>query len=182
MRLFFMAITAIFVNFSVHADAKIPNLINKHKQPELYCKAQNRYFEAGTESHIGKVAVALVTLTRVRDNRFPNSVCEVVKQGPIRESWKTRQDSTLSEDQREYHPVKNRCQFSWYCDGKSDEPFNGVGWRQAQEVAILTMILNQHRGLLEGATHYHADYVDPSWNKTKTLIATIDRHIFYRWD
>jgi len=182
MRLLFMAITAIFVNFSVYADANIPDLINKHKQPELYCMAQNIYFEAGTESHMGKVAVALVTLTRVRDNRFPNSICEVVKQGPIRESWKTRQDPNLSDDQRVYYPVRNRCQFSWYCDGKDDIPTVGLGWRQAQEVAILTYVLGQYQGLLEGATHYHADYVNPTWNKTKTLVTQIDRHIFYRWD
>lgn len=184
MRRFLVTIIMMLMASTSSADteAKIPTLINEFKQPELYCLAQNIYFEAGTESYMGKVAVAIVTLNRVRDTRFPTTVCEVVKQGPIRESWRTRQDANLPEDLREFYPVKNRCQFSWYCDGKGDDPVFGKGWRQSQEIAILTYILGQHRGLLEGATHYHADYVDPSWNKTKTLITQIDRHIFYRWD
>ena len=35
---------------------------------------------------------------------------------------------------------------------------------------------------VEGATHYHAHYVNPSWAETKTYITRIDDHIFYRWD
>lgn len=70
---------------SAIADAyTIPNIINKDKDPDLYCMAQNIFFEAGTESYMGKVAVALVTMNRVNDARYPNSICEVVYQGPVR--------------------------------------------------------------------------------------------------
>ena len=54
-----------------------------------------------------------VVLNRVNDDRFPNTICEVVKQGPTRKSWK---DPTVKI------PIKHRCQFSWFCDGKSDNP------------------------------------------------------------
>lgn len=182
MRSIIMAVSAILFNFSAYAsaDADIPKIISESKQPELYCMAQNIFFEAGTESYMGKVAVALVTMNRVKDARYPNTVCEVVKQGPTRESWKTKQ--TPDPNDAEFYPIKNMCQFSWYCDGKDDVPGNGVGWRTSQEIAILVVQLGQWRGLMEGATHYHATYVDPSWNKTKTLVGQVDRHIFYRWD
>ena len=34
----------------------------------------------------------------------------------------------------------------------------------------------------EGATHYHATYVRPSWAKTKKRTTRIEKHIFYRWE
>ena len=131
---------------------------------------------------MGKVPVALVTLNSVKDSRYPNNVCDVIKQGPTTESWKTRQTDDPSD--AEFYPVRNKCQFSWYCDGKDDAiPRNArIGWKQAQEVALYTLVLNQYKGLVEGATHYHADYVAPTWRHKLTLIGKIDRHIFYRWD
>jgi len=36
--------------------------------------------------------------------------------------------------------------------------------------------------ITDGATHYHADYVSPSWAKTKTRTTEIGDHIFYRWE
>ena len=36
--------------------------------------------------------------------------------------------------------------------------------------------------ITEGATHYHADYVYPTWRKTKTKTIEIEDHIFYRWE
>lgn len=152
---------------------------------ELHCMAQNIYFEANNQSKTGMIAVAQVTMNRVRDSRFPDTVCEVVFEGPIRESWKTRQDSTLADNERIFYPIKNRCQFSWYCDGKADVipyPENNISWRKAQDVALEVMAFDRYSGIVEGATHYHADYVNPDWNKTITLVTKIDNHIFYRWD
>ena len=79
------------------------------------CLALNTYHEAKNQSMIGQIAVAEVVMNRVQDKRFPNSVCEVVKQGPTRPSW---------EDPKKEYPIKHRCQFSWYCAGKSDVPKN----------------------------------------------------------
>ena len=72
---------------------------------ERECLADNIYFEARNQGFAGWVAVAQVTLNRVRDDRFPNTICEVVKQGLTYESG---------------FPIRDKCQFSWYCDGKSD--------------------------------------------------------------
>ena len=74
----------------------------------LTCLAQNIYFESRDQSTIGQIAVAEVTLNRVADPRWPNDVCSVVKQGPTYKWKKT-------------YPIKHRCEFSWYCDGKSDK-------------------------------------------------------------
>jgi spore germination cell wall hydrolase CwlJ-like protein len=152
---------------------------------ELECMSRNIYFEANNQSKAGQIAVARVVMNRVQDTRFPNTVCEVTQEGPTRESWKTKKDPTLADEDRIFYPVKHRCQFSWYCDGKADKIIskeNNHAWRVAQDIAFNVMVFNKYSGLVEGATHYHADYVDPSWNKTITLITKIDDHIFYRWD
>ncbi len=152
---------------------------------DLECMARNIYFESNNQSKAGQVAVARVVLNRVRDTRFPNTVCDVIYEGPVAESWKTRQHEDLAESERIYYPRRNRCQFSWYCDGKADvipKSQNNHAWRLAQDIAFDILVFNKYAGLVEGATHYHADYVNPKWSKTLTLITKIDDHIFYRWD
>ena len=72
-------------------------------QTEIECMAKNIYFEAAIESTAGQLAVAQVTLNRVKSKHYPNTVCEVVYEGPHHASG---------------HPKRDRCQFSWYCDGK----------------------------------------------------------------
>ena len=156
-------------------------LYTEQNHPELYCLAQNVYFEAKSEPLAGQYAVADVVLNRVKDTRYPNTICEVVKEGPIKESWKTRQHADLPDDQRVYFPKRNKCQFSWYCDGKPDTIRDGDAWRQAQIVAYRITYNERHRGLTEGATHYHADYVHPKWSSTLQLVGRIATHIFYRW-
>ena len=139
----------------------------------LMCLALNTYHEAKNQSMIGQIAVAEVVMNRVQDKRFPNSVCEVVKQGPTRPSW---------EDPKKEYPIKHRCQFSWFCDGKSDLPKNEKAWKKAQDYAYLVLYNRIAIDITEGATHYHATYVKPSWPKTKTRTTRIESHIFYRWE
>ena len=138
---------------------------------EMYCLAKNIYFEAKNQPLIGQLAVAIVVMNRVEDRRFPSTVCEVVQQGPTL-AW------------TENFPVKNKCQFSWYCDGKSDDPKSETGWAQAQYVAGAIMYSGKYRGMTEGATHYHATYVKPKWRFDRGMnhIGRIGAHIFYRWD
>ena len=141
---------------------------------ESFCLAQNVYFEARNQPLAGQMAVISVTVNRMNDKRFPNTICGVVYEGPHRPSWK---------DQTVMIPVKNRCQFSWYCDGKSDrvhdmEPFNRIFELTTGVVDGSYTIAD----ITEGATHYHADYVEPSWAKTKTKTIEIEDHIFYRWE
>lgn len=137
------------------------------------CLALNTYHEAKNQSMIGQIATAQVVMNRVEDSRYPNTVCEVVKQGPTRPSWK---------DPNKRIPVKHRCQFSWYCDGKSDIPKNRKAWKKAQDYAYLVLNNRIRIDVTEGATHYHATYVKPSWAKTKTRTTRIETHIFYRWE
>ena len=112
---------------------------------ELACMARNIYFEAKSEPLAGQYAVADVVLNRVNDTRYPNSICEVVREGPIKESWKTRQHADLPDDERIYHPIKNRCQFSWYCDGKADTTRDSDAWRQAQIIAYKIDFIRRSR-------------------------------------
>ena len=134
----------------------------------ILCLALNVYHEAKNQSTIGQIAVAQVVMNRVKDDRYPNTVCEVVKQGQTYK-WNTEL------------PIRNRCQFSWYCDGKNDTPKEETAWQYAIMVAD-GVYYNKVHDLVEGATHYHAYYVNPSWAETKTYINRIDDHIFYRSD
>ena len=137
------------------------------------CLALNTYHEAKNQSMIGQIATAQVVMNRVADDRYPNTVCEVVKQGPHRPSW---------ENPEKEYPVRHRCQFSWYCDGKSDIPKNEKAWKKAQDYAYLVLYNRINLDVTEGATHYHATYVRPAWAKTKTRTTRIEKHIFYRWE
>ena len=140
----------------------------------LMCLALNTYHEAKNQSMIGQVATAQVVMNRVADSRYPNTVCEVVNQGPHRPSW---------EDPKKEYPVRHKCQFSWYCDGKSDEPRkDSKEWFKAKEYARIVLSGRIVLDVTEGATHYHATYVKPAWAKTKTRTTRIESHIFYRWE
>ena len=135
----------------------------------LVCLALNTYHEAKNQSMIGQVATAQVVMNRVADSRYPNSVCEVVKQGPKYKGSDV--------------PVRHKCQFSWFCDGKSDEPKrDSKEWFKAQDYARIVLSGRIALDVTEGATHYHATYVRPAWAKTKTRTTRIERHIFYRWE
>ena len=160
-------------------------LIDPYKYEEEFCLAQNVFFESSVDNKAGMAAVADVTLNRVKDNRYPNTVCEVVYQAIMKESWKTKQFPDLKESERKYVPVRNKCQFSWYCDGKSDDiPIGAENWVKAQMVAWEMMHNGTLRGISDGSTHYHATYVKPIWRKDigMTLVGRIGSHIFYRWN
>lgn len=153
----------------------------REQDPEAYCLAENIYFEARNESVAGQAAVADVVLNRMQDRRYPSTVCEVVTEGPVRESWKTKQDPDLPDSERIYNPVRNMCQFSWYCDGKPEVINNQKAWIRAQYIAYQMLYADRYRGITEGATHYHADYVNPKWANQIQFIGTIGTHKFYRW-
>ena len=84
------------------------NITDQFKINEVVCLAENIYFEARAESEVGKAAVGNTTKNRVLHTNWPNTYCEVVKQGPVRESWKTRGKDVKDED-RVYWPIKHRC-------------------------------------------------------------------------
>ena len=135
----------------------------------LMCMAFNIYHEANNQSMLGQIAVGQVVMNRVEDSRFPDTVCEVVKQAVTYKGTDK--------------PVLHKCQFSWYCDGKKDEPnYNSKSWSKALKYAVVVLGGDITLDFTDGATHYHATYVRPAWAKTKTRTTRIDRHIFYRWE
>ena len=134
----------------------------------IMCLALNVYHEARDQPFIGQVAVAQVVMNRVYDDRYPDHPCEVVFQGPTY-SWKPD------------FPVRHRCQFSWYCDGKSDNVYDEDAYRQALTIAH-GVYYDDLDDFVEGATHYHATYVLPEWAESKTPVVQIGQHMFYRWE
>lgn len=162
-----------------HAFEK--EILDPTTEPDAVCLAQNIYFEASVEPTAGKIAVGLVALNRMHDARYPDTICGVVKEGPVRESWKTKQHADLSDDQRIYYPIKYRCQFTWYCDGKDEKIRYQDTWLQSQIIA-LQILEGQYAGMIEGATHYHANWVDPTWRHELSYIGQIGDHLFYRWE
>ena len=104
---------------------------------EQRCLAVAIYFEARSEPVRGQVAVAQVVMNRVNSGIYPNSICRVVFQN---QTW------------------RNRCQFSFACDGRSDKPRHAKSWKRAMQLA--RQVTEGGRWLKDighGATHYHAD-------------------------
>ena len=157
---------------------------------EVYCMAQNVYFEARDESMIGKIAIAHVVMNRIESKDFPNTVCKVVKQGPIRESWKTRKYPNLPKEERVYWPRRDRCQFSWYCDGHRDMlwvtykdgtiiPQNMNAWRDSIHVALFVINGKWNMDPTDGATfYYNPNIANPSWAGKYTETAIYGNHRF----
>lgn len=126
----------------------------------LLCVALAIYFEAQGEPAIGQIAVAQVIYNRLEDSRYPDTACDVVKQGHYQND----------------KPIRNQCQFSFYCDGKSDEPTNKLAWYNAIYFAGLSTFIKDNT---EGATHYHSIQVLPEWAYAGKRTAKINGHVFY---
>ena len=131
----------------------------------ITCLALNIYFESRNQPIEGQVAVSQVVLERVKSKKYPNTVCEVVFQGPTY-SWSVN------------YPIRDRCQFSWYCDGLSDKPKDKTAWLNSLEVA--EKVYYGLTDIVKGATHYHSVKVNPWWAKYKVKVKQIGDHIFYR--
>jgi len=157
-------ITAVVINSLVFTSVVYAGqeVIKKNiKENEIECLALNIYFETSARSLADSMAVTDVVLNRVESTRYPDNICDVIHQG--------------------YRKGNRYCQFSWYCDGKSDTPHNDEVWEKSRKFARDMYIHNQFRGITEGATHYHATYAKPFWSKKLNRIARIGAHIFY-WE
>ena len=147
----------------------------KYTAADAECLAKNIYFEAGVESTAGKLAVANVTINRTLNENYPNTICGVVQEGI----------HYYNAQKNEHFPVRDRCQFSWYCDGLLDDPREGRTWTSAKLLAEIVLENHYDKALIDitdGATHYHANWMEtyPNWSKKKKVMASIDRHIFYK--
>ena len=112
--------------------------INVFKQKQLIddesltCLAKNVYFEARNQSIVSQLAVSEVVMNRVQDENFPNTVCGVI--------YEAQHSTWYKEKMNKVVPIKNRCQFSWYCDGKPDEINDQMAWKIAKTVARQVMV------------------------------------------
>jgi len=142
---------------------------------EIDCLARNIYFEARSLSTAGKMAVAQVTLNRVKNERFPATICDVVYEGR----------HYFNSNLKAFVPQRNRCQFSWYCDGKSDAIQHQNTFKDITTFAhyfVNDYYNHDHADITDGALWYHADYMKkfPKWSKTRSKVAQIDVHLFYK--
>jgi hypothetical protein len=133
--------------------------IDETQQSELDCLSEAVYYEARSENVRGQMAVAEVIMNRVRDSRFPKTVCGVVFQGQYRETG---------------------CQFTFTCDGSLRHKPQGAAWDRARAIA-LNVSLGLNKPMTNKATHYHTDYVNPYWSAGMVETAEIGSHIFYRF-
>ena len=167
--LFLICLTMMTMwHYNKISQTTTPNLnlqisqFTKEARREIYCLAENIYFEAGHEPTLGKYAVAFVTQNRV-DKGFADSICGVVKQ-----------------------KINGVCQFSWWCESK---PYamstsnaltktNNSLYNRIVDLSV-NFYLNhdQMKDPSRGALYYHADYVNPGWKLPKNT--QIGRHIFY---
>jgi spore germination cell wall hydrolase CwlJ-like protein len=120
---------------------------------DVFCLAKNIFHEAGVEDQLGKYAVAQVTLNRMKNPKYPKTVCEV---------------------------VMDPFQFSWANDRKIrwTRP-KGSSWYESVKIAENVLIKGYRVKGLEKANYYHADYVNPRWKKPEAKIAKVGTHIFY---
>jgi spore germination cell wall hydrolase CwlJ-like protein len=128
-------------------------------EKEQRCLAEGIYFEARGETEKGQAAVAQVILNRVRNPKYPNTICGVVYQNT---SW------------------FNRCQFSFACDRVKDHVIPGRHWETAKVIALAVTAGKIWIDAVGSATHYHATYVSPNWGPTMIRVAKVGQHIFYR--
>ena len=131
------------------------------------CLAMNIYFEAGNQPLAGKVAVAQVVLNRMEHSAYGDTVCDVVYQARWRENWKGNMV-----------PIRHQCQFSWFCDGKSDEPKDSKTWEECLSIAQSFIKEPNAIDITECAMWYHADYILPYWAEHLNETVYINNHIF----
>ena len=119
---------------------------------EKTCLIRNVFFEAGSESHEGKIAVAQVTWNRLKDGRWGSDICQVV--------YAARQ-------------------FSWTSDpNKRTRKIGGPGWEPSEE-AVEDFLNGTRVSKLERGLFFHATYVRPNWHGFAQQVRQIGNHVFY---
>jgi len=139
-------------------------LISTTKADDFNCLVEALYHEARSESLLGMLSVANVILTRKESSNFPNTICKVVHQGKY---WKG-------------NPIKDKCHFSYWCDGRPERFTDIAGLIKSINVAEMSLKGIQVRQTV-GSTHYHASYVTPRWasNPHFKSLGQLGNHIFY---
>ncbi len=123
----------------------------------ITCLARTIYWEAKGEEAASMEAIANVVMNRLGQKGFPDTICAVVKQG--------------SE--------QGACQFSWWCDGRSDDVVNDKTYEIAKEIArqALNRQLADRTG---GALYFHLRNVTAGWSAEYIKTVEVGNHIFYK--
>jgi N-acetylmuramoyl-L-alanine amidase len=137
---------------SAKASAQAGHLREQHQ-----CLSLALYWEARGEPQLGMIAVGWTILNRARSQDFPSTPCNVVFEGG------------------EQPP----CQFSWWCDGKSDRPRNRDSWIRAQVIAG-RLLVDPPPDPTHGALFFHSTSIPIPWARPRTRTARIGNHVFYR--
>ncbi len=157
-------------NGLVSTDAPVVGLLQSHPdysvalegpqaETEERCLAEAVYFEARSEPEEGQAAVAQVVLNRVMSGLYPRSVCGVVFQNQQRH---------------------NACQFSFACEGRALRVSEPEAWSRAVRIAKEVAEGSAYVSDVGDSTHYHANYVRPTWARALTRMDVIGHHIFYK--
>jgi len=167
---FFLVCIALIctpISTSYNTNPTVPPVITQkveHKpynkllnEREVKCLTDNIYFEARSENDIGKKAVALVTLNRLKGDEYPNTLCKIVHQ-------------------------RNRynCQFSWACQ-KTPKVHDVYTYIKCRNIAK-HVILNHEamHDVTKGATNFHQTGISPKWANPRKRTVAIGRHVFYK--
>jgi spore germination cell wall hydrolase CwlJ-like protein len=124
---------------------------------EVKCLTDNIYFEARNEKDIGKKAVALVTLNRLKDEDYPNTICKIVHQ---RNQYK--------------------CQFAWTCERKN-KIYDPFAYNECRKIAKHVMLNYEVMyDVTKGATNFHRKDIRPEWANPRKKTVAIGKHVFYK--
>lgn len=169
----------------------VTNPIIKASHKDLDCLAKNIFYESGSESREGKIAVGMVTINRALHPNFPNTICGVVKQRTtfsipkeVRETYKVRTGFfNKLEERTETKTVwieRVVCQFSWNCQNVRKPKDSDPRWIESKRIAedLLSGEYQQHQERFGTLKYFHATYVRPGWNGLKR-VAKIGSHVFY---
>ena len=190
-----------FNTVTTQAKDRLDNLVDAIMSPivdinisskDIDCLAKNIYYEAGSEPEEGKVAVAMVTINRVRDGRFGKTVCSVVDQRIVRvktiEVSEEKMIRTGFFGTPEKQTVKSFvtqnaevCQFSWRCMFVRKPKDTDDRWEESNRVAqeLLKGNYSTWQAKYSDALYFHATAVRPAWAKSKQPVSRVGGHVFY---
>jgi len=143
----------------------VPTLLSEQT---ILCLVQNSYFEARNQDDNAVMSITMVVMNRMEHNSYPSNICDVIHQG--------YSDSAGNM-------ILNKCQFSWYCDGKADMMTN-INSRKRMEGLVYKSLWLWYNGvdITNGSTHYHTTTVNPNWSNTLLYTMQIGDHKFYKRD
>ncbi len=149
--------TILFVLIGIIGPMYASDLDARTLREEQHCLALSIYWEARGESRRGMIAVGWTILNRIRSKHFPSTPCGVVYQ--------------VGE--------QPPCQFSWWCDGKSDVPRDRKSWTAALLVSA-NLLVDPPPDPTGGALFYHSTSIKVPWRRKRIRTTQIGRHVFYR--